>query len=59
MIINTLCAKPCCTLLFSCTLQAVDFIGISSYPRYKGKLTDMEDSTEMFAQELQVCDGTA
>jgi hypothetical protein len=34
--------------------DAVDFVGISAYPRYKGKMTEMEDSTQMFDQELKV-----
>lgn len=34
--------------------NAVDFVGISAYPRFKGRMTEMEDSTQMFDQELKV-----
>lgn len=33
---------------------SLDFVGISAYPRYHGKLAEMEDSTQMFDQELKV-----
>jgi len=37
---------------------ALDFVGISAYPRYKSKLAEMEDSTQMFDQELKVGEGS-
>jgi hypothetical protein len=33
---------------------ACDFVGISGYPRYKGSLLDMEDSTRMFDEEAKL-----
>jgi hypothetical protein len=35
-------------------LGSVDFVGLSAYPRFKGKLEEMEDSTQMFDRELKV-----
>lgn len=60
---NKLCGMEMCQVADGKRLDAagvrelyssVDFIGISAYPRYKGKMTDMEDSTQMFDQELKV-----
>jgi hypothetical protein len=34
--------------------NSVDFVGISAYPRFKYRMSDMEDSTQMFDQELKV-----
>lgn len=34
--------------------DVTDFIGISGYPRFKGSLLDMEDSTRMFDEEAKL-----
>lgn len=34
--------------------DACDFVGISGYPRFKGSLLDMEDSTRMFNDEAKL-----
>jgi hypothetical protein len=34
--------------------RAVDFIGISGYPRFQGQIADMEDATQAFDRELSV-----
>ena len=60
---NKLCGMDACTKADVARLDAaavralyggVDFVGISAYPRYHGKLSEMEDSTRMFDEELKV-----
>lgn len=34
--------------------NAVDFVGLSSYPRFKNAVSDMEDATEIFNYEMLV-----
>jgi hypothetical protein len=34
--------------------NAVDFVGLSAYPRFKNKISDMEDATEIFNYEMLV-----
>ena len=60
---NKLCGMEACTAADVKKLDAaavrslyalVDFVGISSYPRYHGKLAQMEDSTQMFDTEMKV-----
>jgi hypothetical protein len=34
--------------------NAVDFVGLSSYPRFKNAIADMEDATEIFNYEMLV-----
>jgi hypothetical protein len=60
---NKLCGMDMCTPKDVAKLDvkgvqalydAIDFVGISAYPRWKGKMTEMEDSTQMFDTELQM-----